>query len=322
MRIGVLSNLRAGQNAAGAVRVLDALREVPGLVHVETNRAAAAPEALHTLSQAGVELLLVNGGDGTLQNVLTALLGQDAFDGRVPLVAPLRGGRTNTSALDIGADRDPIRAVRKLLSTIEAGRLHQQIVERRVLRMELRHGQQRDVRYGMFFGAGVIHRGIELVQQRFPSGKSQGVFGAGMVTAGLVARLAFGREADGILAADKIQLRVDGVAVERGESRLVMATTLQRLFLGLRPFWGSGPGGVRLTAISADARQLARAVPGILAGRPGRCVVEENGYLSRNAQRVALLAGCGLTVDGELIEPKSGRVVSITADRVVRFVRA
>ena len=170
-------------------------------------------------------------------------------------------------------------------------------------------------------GAGVIHRGIELVQQRFPSGKSQGVFGAGLVTAGLVARLALARRGDGILAPDKIQMLVDGFPVERGESRLVMATTLGRLFLGMRPFWGEGPGNVRFTAVSAQARGFARRAPGILAGRPGRGVSEENGYLSRNAGRVALLASCGLTVDGELIAPEPGRVVSITADKTVRFVR-
>ena len=321
MRIGLLSNLSAGANASRAVELLDALRNVPGLVHVETNRSAAAPDALHTLAQAGVDLLLVNGGDGTLQNVLTAVLGQDVFDGRVPLIAPLRGGRTNTSALDVGASRDPIRAALELCKAIDAGRLRERIVKRRVLRIELREGPKCYVRYGMFFGAGVIHRGIELVQQRFPSGKSQGVFGAGLVTAGLLARLALGK-GDGILAGDKIQMLVDGVPVERGESRLVMASTQERLFLGLRPFWGRGPGAVRFTAISSQARGLARAAAGILRGRPGRSVNEERGYLSRNADRVALLAGCGLTIDGELIGPRPGRVVSITADRAIEFVRA
>ena len=100
-----------------------------------------------------------------------------------------------------------------------------------------------------------------------------------------------------------------------------MAATLPRLCARLRPFWGTGPGGVRFTALAADTEKLATSLPGVLAGRPGKHVTEENGYLSRNAGRVALLASCGLTVDGELIAPEPGRVVSITADKTVRFVR-
>lgn len=38
-------------------------------------------------------------------------------------------------------------------------------------------------------------------------------------------------------------------------------------------------------------------------------------------RRVALLASCGLTVHGELIAPQPGGVVSITADKTVRFIR-
>jgi hypothetical protein len=321
MRIGVLSNLKAGRQRPPTTRLLTALRGVP-VEHVETQHAAQVADALHELGKRDVDLLLVNGGDGTLQHALTALLHDDAFGGRLPLVAPLRGGRTNTSALDLGVSRDPARVVARLLEAEWAGRLHEHTVERRVLRVELRDGLEREVRYGMFFGCGVIHRGIAWVHQHLPSGRSRGVFGSALVTGGLVSRLALLGDGGGMLAPDKIQMLVDGFPLERGESRLAMATTLDRLFLGLRPFWGEGPGGVRFTAISSKARHLARLAPGILAGRPGSGVSEANGYLSRNARRVALLLSCGLTIDGELLAPEPDRVVSLTADRSLRFVSA
>jgi hypothetical protein len=79
---------------------------------------------------------------------------------------------------------------------------------------------------------------------------------------------------------------------------------------------------VRFTALAADAKQLKRALPGILSGRPGRVVTERNGYTSRNAKRVDLELSCGFTVDGELVEALPGRILSITAENMVRFVRA
>jgi hypothetical protein len=135
-------------------------------------------------------------------------------------------------------------------------------------------------------------------------------------------RLGLLGDSQGVLTPDKIGIFVDRLPVDRGESSLVMATSLDRLFLRMRPFWGAGPGGVRFTAIASAATGIGRALPGILAGRPGKAVAEDKGYLSRNAGRVDLRMDCGFTVDGELVEPAGGRIVSITGDDVVRFVRA
>jgi len=33
-------------------------------------------------------------------------------------------------------------------------------------------------------------------------------------------------------------------------------------------------------------------------------------------------ANCGFTVDGELVEPEPGQVISVTATEPIRFVRA
>jgi hypothetical protein len=287
---------------------------------VETSSAEAVPEALSELERQGVELLVVNGGDGTLQHVLTEILGGDGFEGRVPLLAVLRGGRTNMTALDLGTGRDPVRAMARLIEATRKGDVQRRVLERRVLRVQ--YGPMREVRYGMFFGAGVIHRGIELVHRVFPKGRSQGVFGAAAVTGTLLARMALLGDSGGVLTPDKVSILLDRSPADRGESRLVMATSLDRRFLRMRPFWGGGPGGVRFTSIAADADRIGRALPGILAGRPAKRVDERSGYTSRNARRVDLRMSCGFTVDGELVEPAGDRIASITADDVVRFVRA
>jgi hypothetical protein len=107
-----------------------------------------------------------------------------------------------------------------------------------------------------------------------------------------------------------------------GEYALAMACTLGRLFAGMRPFWGEGDGGVPFTSIESGAKDLWKAVPGILAGRPGTRVNECNGYTSRNVDRALIGANCGFTVDGELVDPQPGQVISVTATEPIRFVRA
>jgi hypothetical protein len=317
LRIGLLNNLQAGSNKDQVWRLLQLLREYPEVLHVETDSAGAVPEALSDLSRQEVDLLVVNGGDGTLAYALTEILEQRVFGDRVPRIAVLRGGRTNMTALDLGCGRDPVRSLEGLISAARNDQIEERIQRRDVLRCE--YGDE--VRCGMFFGGGVIHRGVDLVHSTFPQGRARGVFGSTVVVGGLLARLPMSR-GDGILASDKVQIMLDGQLVVPGEFTVFMASTLPRLFSRLRPFWGTGPGGVRFTAVASDATHLGRAIPGILTGRPGRYVLEENGYLSRNCKRAELRFDCGFTIDGEQADPRIGRTLSITAENNVRFVRA
>ncbi|MCA9511004.1 MAG: diacylglycerol kinase family protein [Myxococcota bacterium] len=317
MRIGLLNNLRAGRSDKQVWRLLQLIRNYPEVVHVETDHASAVPEALSDLSRQEVDLLVVNGGDGTLAHALTEILEHGVFDGRVPMIAVLRGGRTNTTALDIGAHRDPVRSLETVIQAARQGRLEERIRRRDVLRVE----SDGEVRCGMFFGGGVIYRGIELVHSSFPQGRARGVFGSTTVIGALVGKLLLGGT-DGMVAPDKAQVHLDGELIAPGEFTLFMASTLPQLFARLRPFWGEGPGGVRFTGLASDARHRARTVPGLLFGHPNVHATEDNGYLSRNCKRAELRFDCGFTIDGEQCAPRVGRTLSITAENNVRFVRA
>ena len=317
MRIGLLNNLRAGGNRDQVWRLLRLLRDFPEVLHVETDSTGAVPEALSDLSRQEVDLLVINGGDGTLAYALTEILEHRVFDDRVPHIAVLRGGRTNMAALDLGSGRNPVRSLEELIYAARQGRIAERTLHRDVLRAEY----DGEVRCGMFFGGGLIHRGVDVVHGNFPQGRARGVFGSTVVVGGLLTKLLVSR-GDGILAPDKAQVMIDGELIAPGEFTVFMASTLPRLFSRLRPFWGAGPGGVRFTALAADTAKLGRSLPGILSGRPGRHVTEANGYLSRNCKKVELRFDCGFTIDGEQSAPRSGRAVSITAENTVRFVRA
>jgi len=48
----------------------------------------------------------------------------------------------------------------------------------------------------------------------------------------------------------------------------------------------------------------------------------DDGYTSHNVFTGELSLDCGLTVDGELFAPVPGRVVKLSADERIRFVRS
>jgi hypothetical protein len=325
LKLGVLNNFGAGGGGERQERIKDFLRDHPDVASEVPGSGSDIGPALGRLDAQGVDVLAVNGGDGTLQNVLTLLLGDDSPFERLPILLPLRSGRTNMGALDIGSDRSPTRSLRRALGATRDNSVADRLVRRSVLRIDL--GPEDGTQYGLFCGIGMIYRAIEWTHRLFPYGRSQGVFGSGIVTGSLVIRHLLGRTDDGetaeILAPDIVKIRLDGEAVAAQEFRLLIVSTMDRLFLRMRPFWGAQEAPVRLTALEPKATRKFRRIVRVLRGYPPFRVGNPNreGYLSRNVDVAELEMDCGLTIDGEMYGPKPGRVVRIAGDDRIRFVR-
>jgi hypothetical protein len=89
------------------------------------------------------------------------------------------------------------------------------------------------------------------------------------------------------------------------DSLVVLISTLERLFLGLYPYWGSEAGPLHYTAVRVRPRYLLRALPSILRGRSGAHGTPENGFYSHNAYEIKLNFTSGFTLDGQLYTPEN-----------------
>ena len=81
---------------------------------VETNRRGHATRFAHDAARRGVDVVIGYGGDGTLNEVATGIAGTDTALGVLP------GGSTNVFARTLGMPNDPVEAVEKLVSGIDA----------------------------------------------------------------------------------------------------------------------------------------------------------------------------------------------------------
>ena len=338
MQLGLLSNCRAGLKKGHLGALGRVLKAAPDVVHIETAGSEDVPEALARLARQEITLLAVNGGDGTLQHVLTEILNSNIFE-RLPCIAPLCGGRTNMGAHDIGSRGRPAAGLAALINSVQTNTLAQRMVERPVLRIDC--GPPQRPQYGMFFGAGVIQRAMAFKHQLYPQQHLQGLFGAGLFLGGMLLRLACGSQT-GLLTPDEIGIglhdehdehgehyvhdehteRVPLEHPEREQFQLLMATTLERLILRIRPFWGREDAAVRFTSIAAGVKRSLPAALKILRGLPPAPSVSASGYCSRNVERVTLHMDSGFTIDGELFDPEPGRTLRLEADHRLRFVRA
>ena len=105
-----------------------------------------------------------------------------------------------------------------------------------------------------------------------------------------------------------------------------MATSLQRLFLGLQPVLGPSAPGTCASPVSQPERAAhgsrRAGHPGAAGPAPGVSESQAAIHESQCGPRACCAWTAGFTVDGELLAAQPDRVVSIRADRRIRFVRA
>ena len=119
-RIALLSNPQSTGNIAQLPRIRAFCADHPDIFHYEVEHADQIGEAMRTIAQVRPKVLVINGGDGTVQAALTELHNGGHFGDEPPPVAVLPSGKTNLIALDLGARGDPIAALERLIELAQA----------------------------------------------------------------------------------------------------------------------------------------------------------------------------------------------------------
>lgn len=114
----------------------------------------------------------------------------------------------------------------------------------------------------------------------------------------------------------------NGHPLQQRDCLLLLVSALERLFLGLRPFWGGETASLHYTGVDAHPRRTLPALPALLRGRQGRYGTPENGYFSHNVDEVRLVLDSGFTLDGELFPPEGRfRTVVLSNGGKASFIR-
>ena len=88
---------------------------------VETQRRGHAVELGHQATSEGYDLVVVLGGDGTVNEVINGLL-RDGVHADQPALAVVPGGSTNVFSRALDIPRDPVEATGSLLDALREGR--------------------------------------------------------------------------------------------------------------------------------------------------------------------------------------------------------
>ena len=115
--------------------------------------------------------------------------------------------------------------------------------------------------------------------------------------------------------------RLEGEASAYEGAVMLLATTLDRLLLGLRPWWGPPAGPIRVTAIHRRPRALLRLAPAIVRGRRHRLLSPTNGYHSVNVDALDVEFASGFALDGQIFGLRDGLTARVGTTEPITFLR-
>jgi hypothetical protein len=164
----------------------------------------------------------------------------------------------------------------------------------------------------MFFGAAAIYQGIQYFHRNVNGRGLRGEVGPGLTILRFLWALV--NKNKEFAASVPLTVKLDQDPSKQFDCLVVLVTSLERLFLGMHPYWGSENGPLHYTAVKAGPRHLLRALPSVLRGRSGAHSTPENGFYSHNANEIKLNLASGFTLDGQLYTPENQQKPTVVRD--------
>lgn len=319
-RVALLSNPRSTGNRSLLPEVRSFCANHKDIFHYEVEDVSQIAVALRTIARVKPKVLVINGGDGTVQAALTELYLGGHFGDCPPPVAVLPNGKTNLIALDLGASAGPIETLERVVEIAHSD-MDTHIVSRELIALSDGSPNARAV-LGMFLGgAGLADTMLFCRHKIYPLGLPNGFSHVLTVVAALVS-IVFGIRA-AFLPPRPNPVRVSVVRQGQLQGRfaLLMVTTLQRLLItGQLPSEGKTRGALQLMVIERSPLAMLRALVATVRGRLGSGQVS-GVHLERGDEIRIEGEHSNVILDGELFEANSAHPIVLKTTAPVPFLR-
>ena len=305
--VGLIRNPRSHRNEAGrSQRVSD-----PNIILRMPDKRSELPAILEEFARERVDYIAIDGGDGTVRDVLTCGAGQ--FGESWPALIVLPSGKTNALAHDLGIPAD--WSVADAIAAARQGN----VVMRRPMVVSQRGDDKAQVR-GFVLGAGAFTHAVTLGQDahRFGAFNSAAV---AVTTAWSALQALFGsagnkwRKPTRMYLADEDGRAIESHAGRPDERYLLLASTLYGFPAGLDPF-RSVTGRIRFGVLDTASRRVLSRLPMLMRGKITPATRNRGAHV-HGVDAMQFDIGDSFILDGEAFPAGQYR---ITAGRRLRFI--
>jgi hypothetical protein len=315
-RIGVISNPASTRLKKEMPRFREVMQRLPQVIHREIGPITEMTGILQSFADQGVDLVVINGGDGTVQAAVTSLLNDHPYDD-IPVLAILPGGQTNMTAEAIGVKGSPSKLMDAIDRTFRNDNGNFKPVT--LPFVEMRLTADAAPIYGTFFGTASVVRGIYACRKaihplNLPNGITHALAMFYLVLSSL-----------NPFKTRNSPMRSEDVGIKFGDENeavspyfVVIVTTLNKLILGLSSNTGVGEGALRFNSVDYGGLSLLRAIRTLIFGEPASKIVK--GLVRRKMSAVSISCTCPVTLDGEIFDPTPGQAIKLAASVPLNFL--
>lgn len=316
--VALLSNPRSTGNRGMLPRIRAYCAAQPDVFHYEVEQVGQIAEALESIARVRPKVLIINGGDGTVQAALTELYNGGQFGREPPPVAVLPNGKTNLIALDLGSSGDPLIALERIVHLARTD-LTSHLVKRELIALTEGDTAINRPVLGMFLGGAgfadtILYCRHKIYPLGLPNGLSHALAGILVLFSAIfgVRGRFFPPEPQPV----RVSLIRDGQTPQR--FAFLIVTTLEKMLLGGKS--GGRATGLKLMAVDQSPLALIKAliasIRGQLGNRPVNGVHVEQGDVIRiESERSSVI------LDGEEFHALTGRPIVLRSTPPVSFLR-
>lgn len=317
--VALLSNPCSTGNMEMLPRIRKFCARRADIFHYEVEDVDQIGAALQIIARVRPQILVINGGDGTVQAAITEIHHGRHFGDDPPPVAVLPNGKTNLIALDLGANGDPIATLEKILEIVRSD-MASHVVGRGLIALSNEQTNGRPV-LGMFLGgAGLADTILYCRHKVYPLGLPNGISHLLTAMALFVAQI-FGIKAKFLPPrARPVRISILQQGEIKGQFALLMVTTLQRLLLKFNTIGDETvEGSLKLMLVEEKPWAILRAAWAALRGRAS--VGDYDGVLMSRGNEIRIEGDrSSVILDGELFEANDDRPIVLTPTPPVSFL--
>lgn len=316
--VALLSNPRSTGNRDMLPRIRAFCAGRPDIFHYEVEQVGHVAEAIDSIARVRPKVLVINGGDGTVQAALTELYNGGQFGREPPPVAVLPNGKTNLIALDLGSSGDPLEALEQIVRLAKTD-LNDHVVQRELIALTEGEAPVNRPVLGMFLGgAGLAETILYCRHKIYPLGLPNGV---SHVLAGIFMLIAMifgvrGKFFPAPHAPIRVSLIRDGKTHQR--FAFLIVTTLEKMLLGTKS--GGHASGMKLMAVDQSPWALVKALFVSIRGQLGDQTVPGVHVVQGDVIRIESERS-SVILDGEEFRAETGRPIVLRSTPPVPFLR-
>lgn len=320
--IGVITNVHSRKNRRGRYNRY-VLKEALGNASLirETELVEEIPTVLQEFKKKGVQILCVNGGDGSLSLVLTRLFDLYPPSSPLPKILHLRGGTINMASNNMKVFGTPLIAARRLRQRLfEADNDPERLELIPFWTLKLEASFLKKPIHGFCFCDGMIYRIIKDFYETGKGSSAKAMRYVSYVVGGSMLQLQ-----DVLPLWEKTQgtITVDGKKLPMKEHTLLLASTFPKLPLGFAPFAypNRKTDDFNFIAFNVGLGETMRNFPAWARGIGADVRPKRDDFFNDRVKQVEIESEEGFVIDGEVFESEKPYQLRLSLGRKISVVK-